>query len=181
MHQIIEDEGDYNILYQLPYITYSAIISTAILRIMLSGLVLTEKGVLEVKNELTKFSAEEKKKKVLRCCIIKFSIFFALNLILLVAFWYYVTCFNALYENTQIDLIINSVISFAISLIYPFVINIIPAVFRLDSLKGNKNENEKTKGKKKINKKKSKKIENKPKINKEGEYVYKVSKWLQVL
>ena len=148
---------------------------------MLSGLVLTEKGVLEVKNEMTKFLAEERKKKILKCCIIKFSIFFALNLILLVAFWYYVTCFNALYENTQIDLIINSVICFAISLIYPFVINIIPAVFRLDSLKGNKNENEKAKGKKKINKKKSKKIENKPKINKEGEYVYKVSKWLQVL
>ena len=39
----------------------------------------------------------------------------------------------------------------------------------------------KQKEKKKINKKKSKKIENKPKINKEGEYVYKVSKWLQVL
>ena len=178
MHQILEDEGEYNILYQLPYITYSAIISTIILRIILSTLVLTEKSILEVKNERTKLLAEERKKKVLKCLIIKFSIFFVLYLILLVAFWYYVTCFNALYENTQIDLIINSVISFALSCIYPFIINIIPAFFRMDSLKDNKEEIIKTNKK---NKKKQKRIVNKFKAKKEGEYVYKVSNWLQIL
>ena len=178
MHQILEDIGEYNILYQLPYITYSAIISTVILRIILSTLVLTEKSILEVKNERTKLLAEERKKKVLKCLIIKFSLFFALNLILLVAFWYYVTCFNALYENTQIDLIINSVISFALSCIYPFIINIIPAFFRMDSLKDNKEEIIKTNKK---NKKKQKRIVNKFKAKKEGEYVYKVSNWLQIL
>ena len=99
-----------------------------------------------------------------------------MNLILLVAFWYYVTCFNALYENTQIDLIINSVISFALSCIYPFVINIIPACFRMDSLRDNKKENAK-----KLNKKKSKKIQKKLEVKKEGEYVYNISKWLQIL
>ena len=176
MHKIYEDEGKYNIIYQFPYITYSAIISTIILRIILSTLVLTEKNILEVKNEPTKLLAEEKKKKVLKCMIIKFSIYFVLNLILLIAFWYYVTCFNALYENTQIDLIINSVISFALSCIYPFVINIIPACLRMDSLRDNKKENAK-----KLNKKKSKKIQKKLEVKKEGEYVYNISKWLQIL
>jgi hypothetical protein len=178
MHQIYQDGGKYSIVFQFPYITYSAIISTVILRIILATLVLTEKSVLEVKKQLSKVLAENKKKSVLKCAVIKFSIFFALNLILLVAFWYYLTCFNALYANTQVVLIINSIISFALSCVYPFVINIIPVFFRLDSLSDNK------KVKKKANKKNKKmpnKIINNEKNKSEGEYVYKVSKWLQLL
>ena len=51
MHQIYKDGGSYNIKYQLPNCIYSTIISTFILRIMLETLVLTEKSVLEVKNQ----------------------------------------------------------------------------------------------------------------------------------
>ena len=104
------------------------------------------------------------------------------NFVLLVAFWYYLTCFNALYENTQVDLIINSVISFALSCLYPFLINIIPAVFRMDSLSSNKNQKmDKNNKKKKTNKNSIKKTSLNNKANQEGEYVYKVSKWLQLL
>ena len=182
MHQIYEDGGKYNIIFQFPYITYSAIISTVILRIILVTLVLTEKSILEVKNQTMRILAIEKKKSVLKCVIIKFIIFSVLNLILLVAFWYYLTCFNALYENTQVDLIINSVISFALSCLYPFLINIIPAVFRLDSLSSNKTQKmNKNNKKKKTNKYSIKKATVNNKANQEGKYVYKVSKWLQLL
>ena len=166
MHQIYEDGGKYNIIFQFPYITYSAIISTVILRIILSALVLTEKSILEVKNQKTKSEALTKKKQALKCIIIKFSIFFILNLILLIAFWYYLTCFNAIYANTQVDLIINTVISFAVSLAYPFFINIIPAFVRNDILKSHKNN-------------KNKKISQNQ--LKDSEYAYKVSQWLQIL
>ena len=182
MHQIYEDGGKYNIIFQFPYITYSAIISTVILRIILVTLVLTEKSILEVKNQTMRILAIEKKKSVLKCVIIKFIIFSVLNLILLVGFWYYLTCFNALYENTQVDLIINSVISFALSCLYPFLINIIPAVFRMDSLSSNKTKKmNKNNKKKKKNKNNIKKTSINNKANQEGEYVYKVSKWLQLL
>ena len=165
MHQIYQDGGKYNIIFQLPFITYSAIISIIILRILLSTLILTEKSVLEVKNQKSKPLAENKKKQTLKCVIIKFSIFFVLNLILLVAFWYYLTCFNALYANTQIDLIINTAISFVMSCIYPFLINIIPALFRNDILK---NKKQKKNSVSKIEKK-------------DSEYTYKISQWLQIL
>ena len=165
MHQIYQDGGKYNIIFQLPFITYSAIISTIILRIMLITLVLTEKSVLEVKNQKSKLSAENKKKKVLKCAIIKFAIFFALNLILLVIFWFYLACFNALYANTQIALIINTAISLAMSCIYPFIINIIPAFFRTDILKNKPN----------------KKIKISISDKKDSEYAYKISQWLQLL
>ena len=60
-------------------------------------------------------------------------------MILLTLFGYYLTCFNAVYQNTQIYLIKNTLISFGISLIYPFILNIIPAILRKQSLKkGNK-------------------------------------------
>ena len=165
MHQIYQDEGKYNIIYQLPFCTYSAIISTIILRIILSTLVLTEKNVLEVKSQKSKNSAILKKKKVLKCIIIKYAIFSILNLMLLITFWYYLTCFNALYENTQINLIINSVISFTISSIYPFLINIVPAFFRNDILY-----------KRPIKKEKLKKND-----LEDLKYIYKISKWLQLL
>ena len=173
MHQIYQDAGKFNIIYQFPFIAYSAIISTVILRIILSTLVLTEKSILEVKKQDLKTLALAKKKDVLKYMIIKFSIFFVLNLILLVAFWYYLTCFNALYQNTQIDLIINSLISFGLSLVYPFIINIVPGIFRMDSLGSNR------KNKKQNNKGRIKGFDETTK--KESEYVYKISQWLQIL
>ena len=175
MHKLYVVRGKFDIIYHLPFIAYSAIISTIILRIILTTLVLTEKSILEVKNQMSKLSALKKKKTVLKYMIIKFSLFFIINLILLISFWYYLTCFNALYENTQITLAKNSSISFGLSCIYPFIINIIPAIFRMDSLpdkkKLNNNKQKKTKTKKNSNKA----------VKNEGEYVYKVSQWLQIL
>ena len=166
MHKIYEDEGKYNIIYQFPFITYSAIISSIILRIMLTSLVLTEKNVVEVKKQQTQILASKKKKEVLKYLIIKFSLFFIINLILLIGFGYYLTCFNALYQNTQIDLILNSFISFGMSCVYPFFINIIPAFVRNDILKSHKNN-------------KNKKISQNQ--LKDSEYAYKISQWLQLL
>ena len=81
------------------------------------------------------------KQKKLKCMKIKFTIFFILNFILLILFWYYLTCFNAIYENTQVYLIENTFISFAFSLFYPFIINIFPTMTRWYSLhSSNKNQ-----------------------------------------
>ena len=65
---------------------------------------------------------------------IKFFLFFILNFILLGLFWYYLTCFNAIYKNTQIYLIENTFISFGFSLVYPFIINIFPTITRMASI-----------------------------------------------
>ena len=133
-HQIYEDEGNYNFEYQISYILFSAIISTFVLRMILQFLVLTDKDILEVKNQQTKILANNMKQKKLKYMKIKFGIFFVLNFILLGLFWYYLTCFNAIYQNTQVYLIENTFISFAFSLFYPFVINIFPTIIRMSSL-----------------------------------------------
>ena len=142
MHQIYLDEGKFNFNYQIPKIIYSALISTFILRLMLHTLILTDKDILAVKLQKTKEEAINMKKKKLKCIIIKYTIFFILNFILLVLFWYYLTCFNAIYKNTQIYLIENTFISFGLSLFYPFIINIFPSMIRICSIKSdNKNQN----------------------------------------
>ena len=127
--------------YQFPKVLISAISSTVILRIILHTLVLADKSILQVKNQNTCDLAKNMKTKVLRCIKIKFAIFFVINFILLVLFWFYLTCFNAVYQNTQIYLIENTFISFGFSLFYPFIINIFPTIFRMCSLHSvNKNQ-----------------------------------------
>ena len=171
MHQIYVDEGEYNFSYQSINCFSSAIISTIILRIILVTLVLTEKSILEVKKQETEKSAKDKKKKVLKNIIIKYIIFTCLNFALLITFWYYLTCFNAVYINTQITLIINSIISFGFSLIYPFIINIFPSIFRFDAMKIKQNNLNKSNKKKK----------NITQMKKDTEYIYKASQILQIL
>ena len=134
MHQIYEDEGKYNFSYQSGFILISAISSTIILGIMLEFLILTDKNIIQVKNQTTKELAIKMKSKVLKCINIKFAIFFMLNFMLLILFWIYLTCLNGTYENTQIYIIENTFISFGFSLFYPFIINIFPSFLRMASL-----------------------------------------------
>ena len=67
---------------------------------------------------------------------LKFICFFIFNIIFLLITWYYVSCFCAVYKNTQVYLIKNTAISYSISLIYPFIISFIPCFFRIFAFKG---------------------------------------------
>ena len=74
--------------------------------------------------------------------LIKFILFFILNFILLFFFWYFITCFCAVYPNTQIILFKDTLISFSISMLYPFGLYLIPGLFRIPSLKAIKKDME---------------------------------------
>ena len=54
---------------------------------------------------------------------------------LLVLFWFYLACFCAVYKNTQIYLIKDTLISFGTSMIYPFGLYFFPVIFRMNALK----------------------------------------------
>ena len=136
MHQIYEDKGVFNFIYQIPQILYSTIISSVIKKIS-TILSLTEKNIIEVKNEETSEMAIKKMEKILKCLLIKFILFFIFIFLFLTLFWYYISCFCAVYKNTQVYLIKDTMISFATSLIYPFAINLIPGILRIPSLSSN--------------------------------------------
>ena len=73
--------------------------------------------------------------KLFKVLKVKFTFFFIINFILLILFWYYVTCFCGIYRNTQIHLLQDSLYSFVTSLITPFCIYLIPGLFRICALK----------------------------------------------
>ena len=134
LHQIYEDKGKFNFTYQVKFILLSALISTLTLRLILQFLVLTDKDILSVKQQETRDLAIKTKTEKLKKMKIKFAIFFILNFLLLVLFWYYLTCFNAIYQNTKIYLIENTFFSWGFSLFYPFIINIFPSMIRMCSI-----------------------------------------------
>ena len=132
MHKIYVDEGKFNFIYQIPKIIYSSLISTVI-HIIISKLSLTEKDVLKLKEEkdITKLKIE----KISKCLKIKFILLFSLEFLFLLFFWYYISCFCAVYKNTQVHLFNDSLTSFGLSLIYPFAICLIPGTIRIPSLR----------------------------------------------
>ena len=131
MHKIYEGQGDFNIIYQLPNIFYSTIIST-FFSTLIKFFSLTENNILPIKN--AKKNLIEMKLKILKRLTIKFIIFFLLDFIFLLFFWYYLSSFCSVYKNTHIYLIKDTLISFTLSLLYPFGINLLPGIFRIPSI-----------------------------------------------
>ena len=138
LHKIYEDKGSFDFIYQIPQIIYSTIISSFISAII-KFLSLTQKNISEIKKEK---NIKEKSTKALKCLNIKFILFYILLFLFLIIFWYYLSCFCAVYKNTQIYLIKDTLLSFILSLLYPFGLNLLPGIFRIPSLNGLKKNRE---------------------------------------
>ena len=129
MHKIYIDEGSYNLEYQITQIVYSTLISS-FLNLLLKILSMTENNIIELKN-IKKYNIANKQKTRI---FLKINFYFILSTLLLLFFGYYLACFCAIYENTQIHLIKDTAISFGLGLVYPIFINIIPGIFRISAL-----------------------------------------------
>ena len=134
MHQIYEDSGDFNFIYQIPQILYSSLIS-GFINAIIKALALTEKNILRIKQQKRKNKLQSLAKIMLRNIFYKTLFFFIISITLLFFYWYYLSCFCCIYKNTQMHLIKDSLISFSLSLIYPFGIYLIPGIFRISALK----------------------------------------------
>ena len=141
MHKIHENNGAFDIIYQIPQILYSSIIC-AVINMILKLLSLSEKNILLIKQEKNVNIAIKKSKNIERFISIKFIIFFILSTVLLIFFWYFISCFCAVYTNTQSILIKDTLVSFGLSMLYPFCFNIFPGMLRIPALKA-KNKDKK--------------------------------------
>ena len=104
MHKIYEDEGAFNLNFQLPQILYSSIISS-VFNIILKLLALSNGAILEYKSLIkkkqnNKGNLDDKEKKLIKNLQIKFLIYFIISTIFLLFFWYYASMFCAIYQNT---------------------------------------------------------------------------------
>ena len=158
IHQIYEDKGVFNFIYQLPQIIYSSIISV-ILNNLLKFLALSQSALIELKKKKKAENINEEGKEVKNKLKKKFIIYFIFSTVLILFLWYYLATFCAVYKNTQIHLISDTLISFGLSLIYPFGIYLLPGLFRIPALR----------------------IKNKRKKKNKRNYLFIVSKVLQII
>ena len=139
MHNIYEAKGSYNFIYQKPKILYSTIIS-GVINYLIKLLSLSENNIINLKENKEKENINEVFLKTKKNLIIKFTFFYIFNFLFLIFFWFYISSFCAVYQNTQTYLIKDTIISFALSFLYPLGICLIPGIFRLPSLKAYKKD-----------------------------------------
>ena len=135
MHKIFLNYGKYNFIQQIPQIIYTTIISQLI-EVFLCYLSLTDKYIYKMKNLTTNNKNEVI--KVIKYMKIKLIIFFVFTFTFFGLYWYIVTAFCAVYENTQITYLKDSLLSFLIGILYPFILYLIPSGLRILSLRHSK-------------------------------------------
>ena len=139
MHKIYESDGSFDFIYQLPKAIYSSLISIA-LNSFLKILALSNISISEFKQNKEINTVEKRGKDLNKNLGKKFIMYFIISFIFLLFFWYYIAMFGAIYKKTQYHLLKDTLISFALSLIYPFGIYLLPGIFRIHSLKNDKRE-----------------------------------------
>ena len=132
MHKMYLDYGKYNYIQQIPQIIYSTVVAQ-IIEVFLCFLSLTDKHYYEIKD--LDDDNRYKTFKILKCVKTKITFFFIFTFLMFLFYWYAVTCFCAVYENTQNAFIKDSFSSFGFGLLYPFILYLIPSSLRIISLK----------------------------------------------
>ena len=133
MHKIYEDHGKFDILYQLPQIIYSYLISASF-DFLLNLLALSEDDIIIFKRIRKNSNLNKMAKNVKKKLEIKFAFYFIISTIILLCFWYYLLLFCAIYKNTQYHLLKDTLVSFGFSLLTPLGLYLLPGIFRITSL-----------------------------------------------
>ena len=136
MHKIYLNYGKYNFIQQIPQIIYTTIISLLI-EVLLCYLSLTDKYIYQIKKMAHNIDKIEIM-KILKYIKIKLVIYFCFTFIFFIFYWYVVTSFCVVYENTQITFIKDSLLSFLLNILYPFIIYLIPSFLRIIPLRNAK-------------------------------------------
>ena len=134
MHKLYEDYGKLSILYNLPKSIYSVIFA-GLISFFFEILALSEDNLSKFKEKENIKDFDKEKNKQIKTLIIKSILFFIIGITLLTFFWYYISCFCAVYSNAQKSLIKDTFISFIIELTYPFILVLISTILRIQGLR----------------------------------------------
>ena len=129
MHKIYEMGGKYDIIYFLPKIAI-AFSASYYITVIIQFIFLSERNISNVRCQITLSIAYRISDKEKKNMIIKYIIFFIAGILFLFFFWMLLSSFGAVYPNTQIFIFKNTLISFSLSMFYPFLFNIFPSLFR---------------------------------------------------
>ena len=134
MHKIYLNYGKYDFIQSIPQTIYTTAISQLI-EVFLSYLSMTDKHIYQIKH-----LKDVKMEKILifknlKCIKLKLISFFVFTFVFFTFYWYLISCFCAVYENTQVIFIKDSISTFFSGLAYPFVLYLIPSALRILALR----------------------------------------------
>ena len=109
MSKIFLTYGKYDFIQKIPQFIYTVTVSQ-LLEVLLCFLSLTDKYMYKIKREKNKSLLNVK--KIFIIIKIKLFIFFVITFIVFIFYWYIISAFCAVYKNTQIIFIKDSIISF---------------------------------------------------------------------
>ena len=136
MHKIYLDYGKYNFIGQIPQILYSSLLSLLI-EFLINFLGYTDINIYQIM-KMKKYDLEQVK-SVLKRIKIKLLTFFLLTFLFFSFYWYLISAFCAVYNNTQIIFLKDFISSFCVGLLYPFAVQFCFASLRIISLKKKSN------------------------------------------
>ena len=134
MHKKYTTGEDFTFVQKIPQLLFTLLVSHAI-EVLLCFLCMTDVHVYEIKAlPVNDRNNGEKIMNILDKIRRKLVAFFVVTFLLGLFYWYFISAFCAVYQNTQKIFIRDTFISFAISLIDPFIIYGITCLLRLVSL-----------------------------------------------
>ena len=134
MHRKYTENQDLTFAQKLPQYIFTLIVSH-VLEVIICFLGMTDTDIYEIKALPSRDKKNsEKIVDILSKIKKKLASFFCFTFILFLFFWYFISAFCAVYQNTQTIFLRDSMISFAVSLIDPFLIYGFTSLLRFISL-----------------------------------------------
>ena len=134
LHDIYVSGNTNDIGKFIPYIIISFIICYVVDK-LIRYFSLSDKNIYSIYKEALYNNAKIRSTQVRKLLLIKYIIFYVLGFFSTLIFGYYLATFGAVYQNTQYILIKNVLISYVMSLLLPYIIILLPSVFRRFALK----------------------------------------------
>ena len=139
MHKIYQSKGEFDFEAQIPIIVYSYVISSVI-NIPINFFSLTNDAIINFKQNKSNINIMKRAKNLEQKLKTKFILYLVISFLFLLFFWYYLSIFCVIYKNTQIHLLKDTLMIFGLSLVFPFIINLIPGIFRRVALSNRKSK-----------------------------------------
>ena len=131
---VYRHNGSFNFIKNIPKSIFSSV-CCGLIKTLLNKLSLSQRIIQRIKIKKSFFEASYLFNKVRHIILSRLKFFYIILYILMVIFWYYISAFCSIYQNSQIALFKSTLQSFFISMIYPFLFCLLTNVTRKIALK----------------------------------------------
>ena len=133
MHKKYAENENFTFIQKLPQLLFTLLVSHA-LEVIICYFSMTDTAFYEIKSLPKTKESQEKIINIIDCVKNKLIAFYIFTFLLFLFYWYFISAFCAVYQNTQIIFLRDSAISFLISCIDPFIIYAFTCILRAISL-----------------------------------------------